>query len=49
MVSGIMLFDGDFRWAFTRSWGRVGGEGEAGMVKGMMKVKCKRQLTRRDP
>ena len=31
MVSGIMLFDGDFRWAFTRSWGRVGGEGEAGM------------------
>ena len=31
MVSGIMLFDGDFRWAFTRSWGGgVGGGGEGG-------------------
>ena len=28
MVSGIMLFDGDFRWAFTRSWGGGGGRGE---------------------
>ena len=48
MVSGIMLFDGDFRWAFTRSWGGWGGgwggggrRREAWVVKGMMKVECK--------
>ena len=37
MVSGIMLFDGDFRWAFTRSWGGGGGEEGEGERHGWSK------------